>query len=200
MSLPIVVVVGATGVQGGSVVNSLLETKQYRVRGLTRNLTSKASAALQARGVEMVAADLNDLESLKKTFTGADFVFGVTNFWVCSDLSLSMASSDRSGKHIDPIFSKNQDPSIVAGDKTLEEKQGKNIGLAAKAANIKFLIFSSLADVSKESDGKLKHVLHFDGKNRVEQFIRSLGVPCAFVYVGFYFTNLLYLYVSGSFY
>jgi uncharacterized protein YbjT (DUF2867 family) len=38
---------------------------------------------LKKHGVEVVQADLNDVESLKKAFHGAHGVFGVTNFWEC---------------------------------------------------------------------------------------------------------------------
>ena len=40
---PVIVVVGATGHQGGSVVNALIQDGQWAVRGLTRNLSSTAS-------------------------------------------------------------------------------------------------------------------------------------------------------------
>ena len=36
-------------------------------------------SALAARGVEVVQADLNDIESIKKAFDGVYGVFGVTN-------------------------------------------------------------------------------------------------------------------------
>ena len=64
-SLPqkLVVVVGATGGQGGSVINSLLADGSYRLRGITRSPQSRNSQALTAKGVEMITADLNDAES-----------------------------------------------------------------------------------------------------------------------------------------
>lgn len=67
MSKP-AVVVGATGTQGGSVVQTLLQSKLYRVRGLTRNVDSPKARKLAQQGVEMVAADLNDEESLVEAF------------------------------------------------------------------------------------------------------------------------------------
>lgn len=54
----IVVVFGATGNQGGSVVDSILadpEAKsQFKVRGVTRDTTSEKAKKLEARGVEPV--------------------------------------------------------------------------------------------------------------------------------------------------
>lgn len=64
----ILTVVGATGAQGGSVVTSALKSGAYKVRGVTRNVESARAKALAAQGVEMVAADTNDLASLVKAF------------------------------------------------------------------------------------------------------------------------------------
>ena len=52
----------------------------YRLRGLTRNTLSAASQALTAKGVEMVAADVDDYASLKRAFEGASAIFAVTDF------------------------------------------------------------------------------------------------------------------------
>lgn len=55
----IITVYGATGSQGGSVVESLLKnsSKSFKVRGITRNRNSEKSKSLASRGVEMVQAD-----------------------------------------------------------------------------------------------------------------------------------------------
>lgn len=82
-SLPLLVVIGATGMQGGSVVSQFLSLSPptYRLRGLTRNPSSEASKALAAKGVEMVAANLDDVSSLNRAFEGATAIFSVTDFW-----------------------------------------------------------------------------------------------------------------------
>ena len=74
----IIAVVGSTGTQGGSVVRSLLADGTFSVRALTRKVDGEAAQKLKAAGVEVVAADLEDVESLKKAFKGAYGVFGVT--------------------------------------------------------------------------------------------------------------------------
>jgi uncharacterized protein YbjT (DUF2867 family) len=61
-------ILGATGTQGGSVLKAALEDGSYKVRGVTRNVDSPAAKALTAKGVEMVAADVNDEQSLIKAF------------------------------------------------------------------------------------------------------------------------------------
>ncbi|KZO94747.1 NAD(P)-binding protein [Calocera viscosa TUFC12733] len=78
MSKKLVVVAGATGKQGGSVVAALLNNGGYTIRGLTRNTESPASKSLAAKGVEMVQATLPDKASLVEAFKGAYAVFGVT--------------------------------------------------------------------------------------------------------------------------
>jgi hypothetical protein len=56
--------------------------------------------------------------------------------------------------------------------------------------NIKLLIWSSLYNVTKLTNGVLSHVYHFDSKARVEEYIRELGIPATFFMPGFYMTNL----------
>jgi uncharacterized protein YbjT (DUF2867 family) len=75
----LLVVVGATGQQGGSVVDSILGDaqlrKEYKIRGTTRDPGSDKGRALAKKGVEVVAADVNDEGSLRKAFAGAYAVF-----------------------------------------------------------------------------------------------------------------------------
>ena len=65
-----IVVVGATGRQGGQVVRHLLN-QGWRVRGLTRKPESKKAAELKALGAEVVRADLDDGASLEAAFADA---------------------------------------------------------------------------------------------------------------------------------
>jgi uncharacterized protein YbjT (DUF2867 family) len=83
MSKPIIAVMGATGAQGGGLIRALLadEKTNYTVRALTRNPNSDAAKKLAEQGVEIVAADVDDVSSLEKAFRGAHGVFGVTFFW-----------------------------------------------------------------------------------------------------------------------
>jgi uncharacterized protein YbjT (DUF2867 family) len=76
-----VVVFGATGAQGGSVVKALLQSKNYSVIGITRDAGKPASKELADQGVKVVEADLGDEKSLLKALDGAYAVFSTTNFW-----------------------------------------------------------------------------------------------------------------------
>ena len=96
----ILVVFGATGNQGGSVVNSILSdsntAKEFKIRGITRDPSKPNAKALEAKGVETVAADTNDKSSLLAAFKGAYAVFAVTNYWEKMDAELEV----RQGKDI----------------------------------------------------------------------------------------------------
>ena len=69
------------GTQGGSIVNSLLATGHYRIRGLTRNPDSDKAKALAAKGVEVVKCDLSVKDDVKKALKDANIAWIVTNFW-----------------------------------------------------------------------------------------------------------------------
>ncbi|WQF90308.1 Putative NmrA-like domain, NAD(P)-binding domain superfamily [Colletotrichum destructivum] len=77
----LIVVVGITGNQGSSVANSFLHIPGWRIRGITRNPTSTSAETWVSKGVELVQADLDDLNSLERVFSGASAIFAVTNFW-----------------------------------------------------------------------------------------------------------------------
>lgn len=74
-----IAVIGATGQQGGSVVDALLAQKQA-VRALVRDTESAGARALRARGVEVVAADQENGESLQRALTDVAALFFVTTF------------------------------------------------------------------------------------------------------------------------
>lgn len=63
---PIIVVVGATGQQGGGCVDALLRQGKFKIKAVTRDLSSDAAKALKKRNVDVVTANLSDKESLVK--------------------------------------------------------------------------------------------------------------------------------------
>ena len=72
-----VLVTGATGQQGGAVVQALL-ARGHRVRGLTRNVHSASATRLAAQGVEMAAGDFTDQDSLVRAATGVDAIYAMS--------------------------------------------------------------------------------------------------------------------------
>jgi uncharacterized protein YbjT (DUF2867 family) len=120
MSQKLVVVLGATGTQGSSVVRSLLSHDGFAIRAMTRDPSSPSAQALKAQGVDVVGGTLTDPASLRRAFEGAYAVFGVT-----------------------PTFPEED-----------EERMGRNLVDACKAAGVELLVWSSLPGVSELSGGK----------------------------------------------
>jgi len=162
MSNKLVVVCGATGGQGGSVINALLADGQYAIRGLTRDVTSASAQALTAKGVEMVSGDPANKDAVAKAFAGAYAVFGVTN------------------------------PSFVPGPGVVNEyDQGKNLVDACKANNVPLFVWSSLPSVSETSNGKYTGVTAFDQKADVDKYIKSEGQPAVVLKTGGFVSNVI---------
>jgi uncharacterized protein YbjT (DUF2867 family) len=167
----IIAIVGATGTQGGSIIAALENNPAYKIRALTRNPNSDKAKALASRGVEVVAADVNDEASLVKAFDGTSVVFAVTDFF---------------------------EPFARVGAETamdIEYQQGINLArAAAQTASLELYIWSTLPDSRTLSVGKVV-VPHFAAKARVDEFIKkdkALLAKTVFLWITFYATNLTY--------
>jgi uncharacterized protein YbjT (DUF2867 family) len=80
MAARLYTVVGATGKQGGSVVQALLEHQdRYRVRALTRDPSKPAAQQLAKKGAEVVKCDVTKESDLRAAFDGSYGVFAVTD-------------------------------------------------------------------------------------------------------------------------
>src|ERR1700746_2328946 len=73
-----ILITGATGNQGGAVVQALQGTG-FHLRGLTRTPDGERAAALARHGVDVVKGDLDDEATLRRALAGAWGVFGVQN-------------------------------------------------------------------------------------------------------------------------
>ena len=168
MSKKIISVVGATGVQGRSVVNTLLKDNKYSIRAITRNPNSERAKSLASQGVEVVKADLNDFDSLIAAFHGSSYIYGITDFF-------------------EP-FAKNGPEKAVE----IEVAQGINIAKAAAATKtLEHYIWSTLPNGRKVSNGKFI-IPHFEAKNVIDQYIKSdaaLLAKTTFLWITFYATN-----------
>jgi uncharacterized protein YbjT (DUF2867 family) len=77
---PVILVTGATGNQGGAVIDALLSTPSpWRVRALTRTPDGASAQALRARGVQIAGGDMADADSLRPALHGVYGVFSVQN-------------------------------------------------------------------------------------------------------------------------
>jgi uncharacterized protein YbjT (DUF2867 family) len=79
----IIAVVGATGAQGGGLVRAILDDKEggFAVRAITRDANTEKARELAKLGAEVVEANVDDKESIKKAFAGAYGAYCVTFFW-----------------------------------------------------------------------------------------------------------------------
>lgn len=72
-----VLVIGATGRQGGAVARRLHRSGKI-VRALTRRVEGPSARALTSAGIEVVAGDLSDPDSLRRAVNAMDVVFAMT--------------------------------------------------------------------------------------------------------------------------
>jgi uncharacterized protein YbjT (DUF2867 family) len=80
MNEQVILITGATGKQGGSLVKALAG-KGLRLRAMTRKPESDAARAVAALGVDVVAGDLNDAASVERALQGVWGAFAVQNTW-----------------------------------------------------------------------------------------------------------------------
>ncbi|KAF5024140.1 hypothetical protein F66182_3774 [Fusarium sp. NRRL 66182] len=176
-----VLVLGATGTQGGSVANSLVQyPDKYRVRCLTRNPNSEKAKALAAKGAELVKADLTVPSTLPEAFKGVWGVFAVTDFY----------------------------DTTVLDDPMSEEKQGQHIVEASVAAGVECFLWSTLPSSREISGGKFVTRLYEGtreqsclsrdptdkvdlGKQSVDAVIRAAGLKGAFIRTGNFYENMI---------
>ncbi|MBO9728309.1 MAG: NmrA/HSCARG family protein [Chitinophaga sp.] len=76
---------------------------------------------------------------------------------------------------------------------THEAPLGKELADAVVAAGVPHLIFSSLENVHAISGGE-KFAPHFTDKANVEAYIRTLPIRSSFIYMAFFYTNLVEFY------
>ena len=167
----IIAVVGATGAQGGGLARAILNDPNggFAVRALTRKPDSDKATELRGGGAEVVQADLDDVESLKRAFAGAYGAFCVTNFW----------------EHYSPEKEIEQATHMAEAAK------------AAGLKHVIWSTFEDTRERVPLNDdrmptlmGKYK-VAHFDAKAEANQEFEKRGVPTTFLYTSFYWDNMI---------
>lgn len=81
----------------------------------------------------------------------------------------------------------------IAPPATHEFELGKQLADAAVAAKVRHIVFSSLENVEQRTGGK-KFAPHFTDKANIEAYIRTLPIKSSFIYMAFFYTNLVEFY------
>jgi uncharacterized protein YbjT (DUF2867 family) len=165
----IIAVLGATGAQGGSLCEAILSDPDsgFACRAITRNPGSDGAKALLAKGVEVVAADLDDEASLAEAFAGAHGVYGVTNY-----------------------------PEIFSVEREQQQATNiARAAKAADAAHVIWSTLDDTTQWLPISDARMPTLLgkykcpHSDSKGQIDHVFTDLGLPVTFLLTCFYWDN-----------
>jgi len=168
----IIAVSGATGAQASGLVQSILIDKDgpYSVRALTRDPSSAKARALADAGAEVVAANVDDEESLKRAFDGAYGAYCVTFYW----------------EHYSPDLEIKHGGALASACKS------------AGVQHAIWSTFEDVRQYMHEHDKRMPllmdrfRVPHFDAKAEVDAVFRELGVPTTFYLTSFYWENFIF--------
>jgi uncharacterized protein YbjT (DUF2867 family) len=165
----ILVVAGATGAQGGGLARAVLsdENSEYSVRALTRHPSADKAKELATLGAEVLVADMDDVDSLTRAFSGADAAYCMTNFWE----HLSVERELVQAKNLATAVERARIGHTIWS--TLEDTR-KKVPLSD--------------DRMPTLQGKYK-VPHFDGKGQANAYFRDTGLPITFLRTSFYWDN-----------
>ncbi|MFA5805980.1 MAG: NmrA/HSCARG family protein [Melioribacteraceae bacterium] len=168
----VIAVLGATGAQGGGLIRAILNDKsgEFTARALTRDVNSDKAKALKDLGAELVAADIDNYESIKSAFNGTYGAYAVTFFWehfspekeASQARSIARAAKETGLKHV--IWS------------TLEDTRN----------------WVPLDDNRMPTLGDKYKVPHFDSKGESNKLFTEQGVPVTFLLTSFYWDNFIY--------
>ena len=168
----VIAVIGATGAQGGGLVRAILAdpSGEFAARAITRDPGSEKAQELAALGAEVVAADIDDVSSIERAFSGAYGAFCVTFFWA----------------HFSPEQELTEAGNMAAAAKaagvqhviwsTLEDTRR----------------FVPLSDDRMPTLGGRYKVPQYDAKGEANQLFTDAGVPVTFLQTSFYWDNFIH--------
>jgi len=164
----IIAVLGSTGSQGGGLCRAILADASggFACRAVTRDTGKDKAKALASAGAQVVKADLDDVESLKKAFAGAYGVYAVTNFW----------------EHFSGEKEKTQAKNVADAAK------------AAGVKHVVWSTLEDIRKFMKPDDKRMPmlqekyRVPHFDAKADANAYFA--GLPTTFLVTSFYWDNL----------
>jgi len=172
MARKIIAIVGATGAQGGGLARTVIAQEEgpFSARVLTRNPGSDRAKELAALGAEVVEADLDDAESVRRAFDGAYGAFCVTNFW----------------EHFSPEKELAQAAHMAEAAKAtgLQHVIWSTLEDTRQWIPLDDDRMPTLMDKYK--------VPHFDAKGEANELFTDRGVPTTFLLTSFYWDNLIH--------
>ncbi|MBV8460303.1 MAG: NmrA/HSCARG family protein [Candidatus Eremiobacteraeota bacterium] len=171
VSKKIIAVIGSTGAQGGGLARAILSDRsgEFAVRALTRDPASDRAQELAKLGAEVVAADVDDAESLKKAFAGAYGAYCVTFYWA----------------HLSPDREK------------AEAKAMAHAAQQAGLQHVIWSTLEDTRTYVPLDDDRMPTLMdkykvpHFDAKGEADAYFIELGLPMTFSYASFYWENFL---------
>jgi len=172
MDKKIIAVVGATGAQGGGLVRAIMNDPNggFAARAITRKKDSDKAKALAKMGADVVEADLDNAESLKKAFAGAYGAYCVTNFW----------------EH----FSADKEQAQARNMAEAAKAAGLKHVVWSTLEDVRRWV--PLSDNRMPTLGGKWKVPHFDGKGSSDHVWKDLGVPTTLLLTSFYWENFIY--------
>jgi uncharacterized protein YbjT (DUF2867 family) len=167
----IIAVIGATGAQGGGLVRAIQSdpSSGFTARAITRDVNSDKAKALAKLGAQVVAADVADLESMKRAFTGAHGAYCVTFFWDHFSPEREMADAKRMA---DAAKAANLQHIVWS---TLEDTRK----------------WVPLTDNRMPTLKEKYKVPHFDAKGESNHFFTDLNLPVTLLNTSFYWDNFV---------
>lgn len=81
MANELILIMGATGKQGGATLRHLAKRGGFRLRAFTRKPDGEPARALAALGAEVVKGDFDDAASIERALEGVWGVYSVQNTW-----------------------------------------------------------------------------------------------------------------------
>ncbi|KAJ5111250.1 hypothetical protein N7532_001785 [Penicillium argentinense] len=143
-----VLITGATGKQGGSVIQALLDQNaDFEILAVTRDASSNSAQKLQRKStnIKLVEGNLDQPEDI------------------------FIAAEKATSQRIWGLFSV-QVPATGSSNQDIEEKQGKDLVDAALKHNVKFFLYSSV----QRGDNSFENptpVPHFISKHNIEHYL-----------------------------
>jgi uncharacterized protein YbjT (DUF2867 family) len=168
----VIAVVGATGQQGGGLARAILSDPagEFAARVLTRDVNNAKAKEFAKAGAEVVAANVDDVESLRKAFEGAYGAYCVTFFW----------------DHFSPEKEKAQARNMAEAAK------------AAGLKHVIWSTLEDTRKWVPLDDNRMPTLMgkykvpHLDAKGECDRYFADAGVPTTYLLTSFYWDNFIH--------